>query len=100
MLALIKLRYQQPWRDKHRPYKVHLSIPIFVFVVSLYFVVAPILEKPQIEYFYVSIYILTGLLTYLLFVRHQFQLKSMGAFTRTCQILLSVVPCDEDPFLD
>lgn len=100
MLALVKLRYQQPWRDKHRPYKVHLSIPIFVFFVSMYFVVAPILEKPQIEYFYVAIYILTGLVAYLLFVRQKLHLKSMDSFTRICQILLSVVPCDEEPFLD
>jgi L-type amino acid transporter 9 len=78
MLALIKLRFQEPWRNKHRPYKVHLSVPIFVFVVSMYFVVAPIVEQPQIEYFYVCIYILAGLLAYLLFVRQRIQLKSMG----------------------
>jgi L-type amino acid transporter 9 len=78
MLALIKLRFQQPWRDKHRPYKVHLSIPVFVFVVSMYFVVAPILEKPQIEYFYVGIYILAGFIAYVLFVRQKRQIKSMG----------------------
>lgn len=82
MLALIKLRFQEPWRDKHRPYKVHLSIPIFVFVVSMYFVAAPILENPQIEYFYVSIYILLGLVAYVLFVRQKRRLKLLGEFQR------------------
>lgn len=80
MLALIRLRYIEPWKDKHRPYKVHLSIPIFVFVVSMYFVVAPILERPQIEYLYVTIYILSGFLAYVLFVRRKLRIKSLGEF--------------------
>lgn len=100
MLALIKLRFKEPWKDKHRPYRVHLSIPIFVFVVSLYFVVAPILENPQIEYLYVSVYIMFGFLAYVLFVRRRIRLKCLDSFTRLCQILLAVAPCDEGPFLD
>lgn len=78
MLALIRLRYIEPWKDKHRPYKVHLSIPVLVFVVSMYFVAAPILENPQIEYFYVTIYILSGFLAYVLFVRRKLRIKSLG----------------------
>lgn len=78
MLALIRLRFVEPWKNKHRPYRVHLSIPIFVFVVSLYFVVAPILENPQIEFLYVSLYILTGLLAYVLFVKCRLRLGCLG----------------------
>lgn len=78
MLALIKLRFKQPWKDKHRPYRVHLSIPVLVFIVSMYFVVAPIMEKPQIEYLYVSLYILSGFLAYVLFVKWRFRLRSLG----------------------
>lgn len=78
MLALIKLRYTEPWKDKHRPYRVHLSIPILVLCVSVYFVVAPIAEKPQIEYFYVLLYILSGFAAYALFVRRQVRLKCLG----------------------
>lgn len=100
MLALIKLRYMDPWKDRHRPYRVHLSIPIFVFIVSMYFVVAPILENPQIEYLYVSLYIASGFLAYLLFVKRRVRMKSLDKFTRLCQILLAVAPCDEGPFLD
>jgi len=78
MLALIKLRYKPPWNDKHRPYKVHLSIPIFVFIVSMYFVVAPIVEDPQIEYLYVMIYILSGCVAYFAFVKKGFRIKLLG----------------------
>lgn len=78
MLALIRLRYKEPWKDRHRPYRVHLSIPIFVFVVSMYFVVAPIMENPQIEYFYVLLYIKSGFLAYWVFVKRKIRLKGLG----------------------
>lgn len=78
MLALIRLRYKQPWKDRQRPYRVHLSVPIIVFVVSMYFVVAPIIEAPQIEYFYVLLYILSGLVAYDLFVKRRIRLTLLG----------------------
>lgn len=80
MLALIRLRYKEPWKDRHRPYRVHMSIPIFVFIVSMYFVVAPIIENPQIEYLYVFMYILLGFLAYLLFVKRKVRIKCSGEF--------------------
>lgn len=78
MLALIRLRYIEPWKDRHRPYKVHLSIPIFVFFVSMYFVLVPIMEKPQREYFYVLLYMKTGFIAYYLFVKRKFRFKGLG----------------------
>lgn len=80
MLALIKLRFTAPWKDKHRPYRVHLSIPIFVFIVSLFFVIAPIVEEPQIEYLYVLFYILSGCLAYVLFVKRRLRIKALGRY--------------------
>lgn len=78
MLALIRLRYIQPWKDKHRPYRVHISIPIFVFLVSMYFVVIPFVEDPQIEYFYVLLYMLSGFVAYVVFVKMRIRIKSLG----------------------
>lgn len=80
MLALIRLRYIQPWKDKHRPYRVHLSIPILVFIISIIFVVAPVMEKPQIEYLYVLLYLLSGFLAYLLFVKWRVRIRSLGRY--------------------
>ena len=80
MLALIRLRFKAPWKDRHRPYKVHLSLPILVFVVSVYFVVAPIVEDPQVEYLYVMLYILSGCLAYFFFVKRRVRVKLLGEF--------------------
>lgn len=96
MLALLVLRYKAPYKDKHRPYKVafspfpvsklylfliciqvHLSIPIAVFLISVYLVVGPILEDPRIEYLYTIIYIVVGLLVYLLFVKYKFRCNTL-----------------------
>lgn len=84
MLALLRLRYKEPWKDKHRPYRVHLSIPIFVFIVSMYFVIAPILQDPKIEYLYVMLYILSGFLAYAVFVRRKFRIKCLGKCVESC----------------
>lgn len=92
MLALIRLRFKDPWKDKHRPYQVHMSIPILVFVISMYFVVAPIMEQPQIEYFYVLLYIMSGLVAYFLFVRQQLKLKCLGELLLYCQIVSPFIP--------
>lgn len=92
MLALIKLRYQEPWRDKHRPYRVHLSIPIIVFIVSMYFVIAPIVEKPEIEYLYVVLYILSGFLAYAMFVKRRIRIKCLGKLVFMEEVLLQSLP--------
>ncbi|XP_074602018.1 L-type amino acid transporter sobremesa [Brevipalpus obovatus] len=99
MLSLIVLRYKSPYKDFHRPYKVHLSIPILVSIISFYLVVAPILEKPQIEYLYASLYIFAGAFVYLPFVYYKIRFKPIGAITVFCQKLLHVVPCKEEPLL-
>lgn len=98
MLALIVLRYKAPYKDKHRPYKVHLSIPIAVFIISIYLVVCPILEDPRIEYLYATMYIVSGLLVYLLFVKYKFRCTTIVALiTRSTQLIFSAVPCEYVP---
>lgn len=77
MLALIVLRYKPPYKDKHRPYKVHISIPIAVFIISIYLVVCPIIEDPRVEYLYVTMYILVGFFVYLLFVKYKFRCNTV-----------------------
>lgn len=78
MLALIRLRYKDPWKDTHRHYKVHISIPMLVFVISMYFVIAPIMQNPQIEYLYVIMYIMTGVVVYTVFVKRRIRPTALG----------------------
>lgn len=100
MLALIVLRYKHEWKDKHRPYKVHLSIPLFVFIISSYFVVAPIIEKPQVEYFYVLFYIITGFIAHEIFVRKKYRIRCIDPFIETIQKILLVAPCEDGEFAE
>ncbi|XP_053213820.1 b(0,+)-type amino acid transporter 1-like [Panonychus citri] len=99
MLSLVVLRYKSPYKDYNRPYKVHLSIPIGVSFISFYLVIAPILENPQIEYLYATMYIVGGAFVYIPFVYYKMRFKSIDHITIFCQKLLHVVPSDEEPLL-
>lgn len=67
MLALIVMRYTKP--NYPRPYKVPIIIPYVVLIISIYLVVGPIIDKPQIEYLYAVLFILAGLVFYVPFVK-------------------------------
>ncbi|XP_055549322.1 b(0,+)-type amino acid transporter 1 isoform X2 [Wyeomyia smithii] len=90
MLALIVMRYTKP--NYPRPYKVPLIIPILVMIISGYLVVAPIIEKPQIEYLYAVLFIFAGLFFYVPFVHLGYHPKFMGNVTLFFQMLFEVVP--------
>ncbi|RXG54200.1 b(0,+)-type amino acid transporter 1 [Armadillidium vulgare] len=78
MLALIIMRYTK--KDAHRPYKVPIFIPILVLVISIYLVIAPIIDSPQIEYLYAAVFIVAGLFFYFPFVLYQKSLPGMVKF--------------------
>lgn len=67
MLALIVMRYTKP--NYPRPYKVPIIIPVVVLVISMYLVVAPIIDTPRIEYLYALLFIFAGLIFYVPFVK-------------------------------
>ena len=76
MLALIVMRFTKP--NYPRPYKVPIIIPVGVLVISLYLIVAPIIEKPQIEYLYAALFIIGGLIFYFPFVYYGYHSRIMG----------------------
>ena len=102
MLALIVMRFTKP--DHPRPYKVinksivytppntqrmnltsvkflsqvPIIIPVVVLVISLYLIVAPIVDVPQIEYLYAALFIVGGLIFYIPFVHYGVRCKIMG----------------------
>lgn len=78
MLALLVMRYTKP--NYPRPYKVPIIIPVLVLVISSYLVVAPIIDKPQIEYLYAVFFILAGLIFYVPFVKLGLTPKFMGMY--------------------
>ncbi|XP_063600211.1 b(0,+)-type amino acid transporter 1-like [Penaeus indicus] len=95
MLALIIMR--RTMKDVPRPYKVPIIIPVIVLVISIYLVVGPIIDSPQIEYLYASLFILAGLVFYFPFVYFKKSVPGMGHLTTFFQLILQVVPTDTMP---
>ena len=65
--ALLWMRYKRP--HVKRPYKVFIGIPIVVLICAVYLVVAPFIENPW-ESFGAMVFILFGLVLYLVFVKY------------------------------
>uniref|UniRef100_T1J7A2 b(0,+)-type amino acid transporter 1 n=1 Tax=Strigamia maritima TaxID=126957 RepID=T1J7A2_STRMM len=95
MLALLYMRYTQP--DLHRPYKVFIGVPILVLIASIYLVIAPIVDNPQVEYLYATLFIFAGLIFYIPFVYYKLELSIMNKVTLFFQQLLQIVPSEEEP---
>ena len=90
MLSLIVLRYKQP--KLPRPYRVPILIPVIVLLVSVYLVIAPIVDNPQIEYVYSILFMLIGAALYLPFVHFGYVFRFMDKLTSYLQLLLRIAP--------
>ncbi|XP_007244942.3 b(0,+)-type amino acid transporter 1 isoform X1 [Astyanax mexicanus] len=91
-LALIVMRFTR--KELKRPVKVPIVIPALVVLVSCYLVLAPIIDKPEIEYLYCTVFILGGLIFYYPFVYRKFSWtrRFMKPITMHLQLLMEVVP--------
>jgi len=84
MLALIVLRYREP--KLPRPYKCPIVIPVVMVLISLYLVIAPIVDNPQIEYLYSILFMLAGAILYIPFVYMGYVFKFMDKVTTFLQV--------------
>ncbi|XP_071346123.1 b(0,+)-type amino acid transporter 1 [Trachinotus anak] len=91
-LALIVMRFTR--KELHRPVKVPIVIAGLMVLVSCYLVLAPIIEKPELEYLYCTLFIFSGLLLYYPFVHRKvnWARKLMRPITVHLQLLMEVVP--------
>ncbi|XP_053174477.1 b(0,+)-type amino acid transporter 1 [Scomber japonicus] len=91
-LALIVMRFTR--KEFHRPVKVPIVIPCLMVLVSCYLVLAPIIDKPDLEYLYCTIFIFSGLLLYYPFIhlKVNWARKLMRPITMHLQLLMEVVP--------
>uniref|UniRef100_H3AUZ7 b(0,+)-type amino acid transporter 1 n=1 Tax=Latimeria chalumnae TaxID=7897 RepID=H3AUZ7_LATCH len=80
-----------------RVLKVPIVIPILMVIISVYLVLAPIIDLPELEYLYCAIFIFSGLFLYLFFVHFKFGWirKIMRPLTIYLQMLLEVVPAED-----
>ncbi|CAG5133795.1 unnamed protein product [Candidula unifasciata] len=90
MASVLILRYTQP--DAPRPYRVPTVLPVLVLIISVYLVVAPIIQDPRIEFFYATLFILSGLVFYVPFVVMNIRIGILGPFTTFVQCALEVAP--------
>uniref|UniRef100_A0A3B3RW14 b(0,+)-type amino acid transporter 1 n=1 Tax=Paramormyrops kingsleyae TaxID=1676925 RepID=A0A3B3RW14_9TELE len=92
--ALIVMRFTR--KDMKRPFRVPLVIPAVLILMCGYLVLAPILEKPQWEYFYCIAFALSGLILYFPFVRCKLSClkKVMRPLTIHLQLLMEVAPAE------
>ncbi|XP_015233718.1 PREDICTED: B(0,+)-type amino acid transporter 1 isoform X2 [Cyprinodon variegatus] len=91
-LALIVMRFTR--KDFDRPVKVPIVIAGIVVLVSIYLVLAPIIDKPEWEYLYCAIFIFGGLILYfpLVYWKAKWARKIMRPITMHLQLLMEVVP--------
>ncbi|XP_053460594.1 B(0,+)-type amino acid transporter 1 isoform X2 [Nycticebus coucang] len=97
ILAVIVMRFTR--KELERPIKVPVAVPILVALISVFLVLAPIISTPAWEYLYCFLFILSGLLFYLLFVYYKFgwAQKISKPVTMHLQMLMEVVPPEEVP---
>lgn len=58
--------------------QVPIIIPWVMLIASAYLVVAPIIDKPEWEYLYATLFIVAGLIFYIPFVQYKLTIKFMG----------------------
>ncbi|OWK50476.1 b(0,+)-type amino acid transporter 1 [Lonchura striata] len=95
VLALIVMRFTR--KELRRPIKIPIIIPVIVTLVSILLVLAPIISAPELAYLYCTLFILSGLIVYALFVHLKFSWaqKISKPITMHLQMLLEVVPEEE-----
>ncbi|KAA0186238.1 hypothetical protein HAZT_HAZT005695 [Hyalella azteca] len=72
------LNFSVPLSIYNVNWQVPIVIPVIVLVVSIYLVIGPIIDNPQVEYLYASCFILAGVAFYGPFVHMRYVLPGMG----------------------
>ncbi|XP_025898139.1 B(0,+)-type amino acid transporter 1 [Nothoprocta perdicaria] len=95
IFALIVMRFTR--KELKRPIRIPIVIPVIVTLISLLLVLAPIISAPEWAYLYCVLFMLSGLIFYVLFVHFKFHWaqKITKPVTMHLQMLLEVVPAEE-----
>ncbi|XP_034531011.1 b(0,+)-type amino acid transporter 1 isoform X3 [Notolabrus celidotus] len=92
--GLIYLKVKKP--ELPRPYKVPIVLPILVLIAAIFLVLAPIIDTPQIEYLYVSLFILSGAIIYVPFIHYKLCPGLLTKLTVFLQLFLEVAPAEKN----
>eukprot|EP00057_Strongylocentrotus_purpuratus_P031524 XP_784877.1 PREDICTED: b(0,+)-type amino acid transporter 1 [Strongylocentrotus purpuratus] len=88
--TFLYLRYKHP--DWKRPYRVHWLVAVFLLVASVYFIIAPLINDPALEYLFAAIFMFGGLIFWVPFIHYGYEPKFMDYFTTFCQLFFELVP--------
>ncbi|XP_059209431.1 b(0,+)-type amino acid transporter 1-like [Centropristis striata] len=92
--GLIYLKIKKP--ELPRPYRVPIILPILVLIVAIFLVLAPIIDNPQIEYLYVTLFILSGAIVYIPFIHYKLCPGLLTRLTVFLQLFLEVAPAEKN----
>ncbi|XP_029452743.1 b(0,+)-type amino acid transporter 1-like [Rhinatrema bivittatum] len=92
--GLLYLKIKKP--NLPRPYKVPIIIPIIVLIASVFLVLAPVIDNPQMEFLYVILFILSGIIVYFPFVYYKHCPDFLSKATLYLQLFLEVAPTDRN----
>ncbi|XP_067854081.1 b(0,+)-type amino acid transporter 1 [Heptranchias perlo] len=95
-LSLIVMRFTR--KHMRRPVKVPIVLPLVVTVVAIYLILAPIIDSPDWAYLYCALFIVGGMIFYVLFIYFHFSWtrRIMRPFTKHLQLLMEVAPAESE----
>ncbi|TSM77382.1 b(0,+)-type amino acid transporter 1 [Bagarius yarrelli] len=94
IIGLLYLKIKFPHLP--RTYKAPIIIPILVLLAAVFLVLAPIIDNPQIEYLYVTLFILSGALIYIPFIHFKLCPHMLDKLTVLLQLFLEVAPAEKN----
>ncbi|XP_069829229.1 b(0,+)-type amino acid transporter 1-like isoform X2 [Dendropsophus ebraccatus] len=94
IFGLICMKIKKP--DIPRPYKVPIIIPVIVLIASVYLVLAPVIDTPRMEYLYVALFFLSGVIVYIPVIHYKWSPGWFHSITLHLQLLLQVAPADKN----
>ncbi|XP_049597159.1 b(0,+)-type amino acid transporter 1 isoform X1 [Syngnathus scovelli] len=92
--GLLYLKIKKP--ELPRPYRVPIILPILVLIAAVFLVLAPIIDDPQIEYLYVTLFIFSGVLIYIPFIHYKLCPNLLTKLTIFLQLFLEVAPAEKN----
>ncbi|XP_061157955.1 b(0,+)-type amino acid transporter 1-like [Syngnathus typhle] len=92
--GLLYLKIKKP--ELPRPYRVPIILPILVLIAAVFLVLAPIIDNPQIEYLYVTLFIFSGVIVYIPFIHYKLCPNLLTKLTIFLQLFLEVAPAEKN----
>uniref|UniRef100_A0A3B4V2E1 b(0,+)-type amino acid transporter 1 n=1 Tax=Seriola dumerili TaxID=41447 RepID=A0A3B4V2E1_SERDU len=92
--GLLYLKIKKP--ELPRPYRVPIILPILVLIAAIFLVLAPIIDNPQIEYLYVTLFIFSGIIIYIPFIHYKLCPSLLTKLTVFLQLFLEVAPAEKN----